>query len=65
MQYISDPYKLGIGGLKCPTILTKTFLIGLIALNPKENPLAQAIVLYNNPVNYLYIVYYFINTNFV
>jgi len=40
MQHISDFYKLSASGLKCPAILSKTTLTGLIALNLKEDPLA-------------------------
>jgi len=40
MQYVSNFYKLSAGGLKRPAILFKTTLTGLIALNPKEDPLA-------------------------
>jgi len=35
-----------------------------MALNPREDPLAQAMVPYNNLVSYLRIVYYFTGTNF-
>ena len=64
MQYISDPHKYSAGGLRCPTILSKTFLIGLMAFNLKENPLAQAIVPYNDLASYLCIICYFITTDF-
>jgi len=37
---MSDFYKLGASGLERPTILFKTTLTGLIALNPREDPLA-------------------------
>jgi hypothetical protein len=40
MQYISNPCKLSAGGLERPTILSKTTLTSLIALNPREDPLA-------------------------
>ena len=40
MQYASDPRELGAGGLERPTILSKTTLTSLIALNPREDPLA-------------------------
>jgi len=40
MQYISDPYKLSAGGLERPTILFKTTPTNLMALNPREDPLA-------------------------
>ena len=39
LQYASDPYELGASGLECPTIFNET-LTNLIALDPKENPLA-------------------------
>ena len=64
VQYISNPYKLGASGLKRPAILSKTTLTSLMALNPREDPLAQTMVPYNNPVSYLYIIYYFTSTNF-
>jgi len=35
-----------------------------MALNPREDPLAQAIVPRNNLASYLYIIYYFASTNF-
>jgi len=40
VQYISGPCKLGAGGLERPTILFKTTLTDLTALNPREDPLA-------------------------
>jgi len=40
MQYISDPCELGASRLEYPTILSKTSLTSLIALNPREDPLA-------------------------
>ena len=40
MQYISDPYKLSASELERPTIFFKTTLTNLIALNPREDPLA-------------------------
>jgi len=64
MQYISNSYKLGTSGLERPAILSKTTLTGLIALNPREDPLAQAIVPRNNLVSYLRIIHYFTSTNF-
>jgi hypothetical protein len=64
VQYISDPRELSAGGLERPTILSKTTLTGLIALNPREDPLAQATVPRNNPASYLRIIYYFASTNF-
>ena len=65
IQYISDPCEYGAGGLGCPTILFKTSLTGLIAFNLREDPLAQAMVPYNNPASYLRIIYYFTSTNFI
>ena len=62
--YASDPYKHGAGGLGCPTILSKTSLTGLIAFNPREDPLAQATVPHNNLASYLRIIHYFASTNF-
>jgi len=35
-----------------------------MALNPREDPLAQATVPYNNLVSYLRIIRYFASTNF-
>jgi len=64
VQYASDPCELGAGGLERPAILSKTTLTGLMALNPREDPLAQAIVPYNNPVSYLRIIHYFTGTDF-
>ena len=63
LQYISNPHKPGASGLECPAILNKT-LTNLIALNPKKDPLAQAIVPYNNLASYLHITYYLTGTNF-
>jgi len=40
MQYASNLRELGASGLERPTILSKTTLTGLIALNLKEDPLA-------------------------
>jgi len=40
MQYVSDPCKLGASKLERPTILSKTTSTGLMALNPREDPLA-------------------------
>ena len=40
MQHTSDPREHSVGGLRCLTTLSKTSLIGLIAFNPRENPLA-------------------------
>ena len=64
IQYTSDPYKLGAGRLERPAILSKTTLTSLIALNPREDPLAQATVPYNNLASYLYITRYFASTDF-
>ena len=64
MQYASDPYKYNASGLRCSAIFFKTSLIGLIAFNPKEDPLAQATVPHNNPASHLHIIYYFTSTNF-
>ena len=64
MQHASDPYKYGTSGLRYPAILSKTSLIDLIAFNPKENPLAQATVPYNNQASHLRITQYFIGTDF-
>ena len=65
MQYTSDPRELGADGLERPTILSKTTLTSLTALDPREDPLAQAIVPYNNLASYLYIICYFTSTNFI
>ena len=65
MQHASDPHKYSASGLRYPTILFKTSLIGLMIFNPKKNPLAQATVPYDNLVSHLRIIYYFIGTNFV
>ena len=64
IQYTSDPRELGAGGLEHPAILSKTTLTSLIALNPREDSLTQAIVPYNNLANYLYIARNFDSTNF-
>ena len=63
MQYTSDLYKPGAGRLGCPTILTKTST-NLIVLNPKEDPLAQAVITHNNLASHLYIISYLISTDF-
>ena len=63
LQYASDPYKLSTSRLKCPAIFNKT-LTNLIALNPKKDPLAQAIVPYNNLASHLRIICYFTSTDF-
>ena len=64
MQHVSNPYKHNTSKLKCLTILSKTFLISLIVLNPRENPLAQATIPHNNQASHLYIIQYFTSTNF-
>ena len=64
VQHISDPRELGAGRLERPAILSKTTLTGLIALNPRKDPLAQATVPYNNPASYLRIIRYFTSTDF-
>jgi len=40
VQYISDPCEFSAGGLERPAILPKTTLTSLIALDPREDPLA-------------------------
>ena len=65
VQYASDPRKPGAGGLERPTILSKTTSTSLIALNPREDPLAQATVPYNNLASYLRITRYFTSTDFI
>ena len=40
VQYASNPCELGAGGLEYSAILFKTTLTNLIALNPREDPLA-------------------------
>jgi len=64
VQYISDPYELGAGGPERPAILSKTTSTNLIALNPREDPLAQAIVPHDNLASHLHIARYFASTNF-
>jgi len=64
VQYVSDPCELGAGGLERPTIFSKTTPTDLMALNPREDPLAQATVPYNDPASYLYITRYFTSTDF-
>ena len=64
MQHASDSYKYSINGLRYPAILSKTFLIGLMAFNFKENPLAQAIVPCDDLASHLHIIYYFAGTDF-
>ena len=64
MQHASDPCKHGIGGLRCPAILSKTSLIGLMAFNFRENPLAQAIVPRDDQARHLYIARYITGTDF-
>ena len=64
VQYASDPCELGAGGLERPAILFKTTPINLIALNPREDPLAQATVPRDNLASYLRITRYFTGTDF-
>jgi len=64
VQYVSDPCELSAGGLERPAILSKTTPTDLIALNPREDPLAQATVPHNNPASHLRIICYFASTNF-
>jgi len=64
MQYTSNPREYSAGGLGYPAILYKTSSTSLIAFNPREDPLAQAIVPHNNPVSHLHITRYFTGTNF-
>ena len=63
LQYISNPYKPSTSRLKCPTIFNNT-LTNLIVLDLREDPLAQAIVTYNNLVSHLHITYYLTSTDF-
>ena len=64
MQHANNSCKLGTSRPKCPAILFKTTSINLIILDPKKNPLAQAMVPCNNPVSHLHIICYFAGTNF-
>src|SRR5580692_7168654 len=64
VQHASDPHEYGAGGLRCPAILSKTSLIGLMVFNPREDPLAQAIVPRDNLASHLCIAWYFTSTNF-
>ena len=64
IQYARDSRELSASRLERSAILSKTTLTGLIALNPREDPLAQAMVLYNNLASYLRIIYCFTSTNF-
>ena len=64
MQHASDPREYGTGGLRYPAILSKTSSIGLIAFNLKKDPLAQAIVFYDDLASHLYIAWYFASTDF-
>jgi hypothetical protein len=64
LQYISNPHKPNTSRLEYPAILNKT-LTDLMALNPREDPLAQATVPYNNLVSHLCIIYYLTGTNFM
>ena len=64
MQHASDLCKYGAGGLRYPAILFKTSLIGLIVFNPREDPLAQAIVPHDDLASHLRIIQYFTGTDF-
>jgi len=64
VQHTSDPREYSAGRLGYPTILFKTSLTGLIAFNPREDPLAQATVPRNNLASHLHIAHYFASTNF-
>jgi len=64
VQHTSDPCELSAGGLERFAILFKTTPTDLIALNPREDPLAQAMVPHDNPASYLRIIRYFTSTNF-
>jgi hypothetical protein len=64
IQYTSDPCKHSTSRLKCPAILFKTSLIGLIVFNLRENPLTQITVPCNNLVSHLRIIYYFTSIDF-
>ena len=64
LQYVSNFYKPSISGLECPTMFNNT-LTNLIVLDPKEDPLIQIIVPYNNLASYLRIIYYLTSTNFM
>jgi hypothetical protein len=64
MQHASDTYKYSAGGLRCPAILSKTSLIGLMAFNFRENPLAQATVPHDDLASHLRIICYFTSTDF-
>jgi len=64
MQYASNPREYGAGGLGCPAILSKTSLTGLMAFNPREDPLAQATVPRDDLASHLRIIRYFAGTNF-
>jgi len=64
VQHASDPCELGAGGPERPAILFKTTLTNLMALNPREDPLAQATVPRDNPASYLRIIRYFASTDF-
>ena len=65
MQNTNDPHKYSASGLRYSAILSKTSLIGLIAFDFKENPLAQTTVPCDNLASHLCIIYYFTNTNFI
>ena len=64
VQHASDPREHGAGGPRCPAILSETSSIGLIAFDPRENPLAQATVPRDDPASHLRIVRYFAGTDF-
>ena len=64
MQYASDLCELGAGGLERPAILSETILTNLMALDPREDPLAQATVPRDDLASYLRIVRYFAGTDF-
>ena len=61
---MSDPREYSISRLRCPTTLSKTSLISLIAFNFREDPLAQIIVPRDDLASHLRIVYYFAGINF-
>ena len=64
VQYISDPRGPGASGLGCLAILIET-LTDLIALDPKEDPSAQAVVPCDDLASYLYIISYLASTDFM
>ena len=61
---MSDPREYGAGGLRCPAILSETSLISLMAFDPRENPLAQAMVPCDDLASHLRIACYFTGTDF-